>query len=82
MNQEDLSGSNSRATANKNKIYKIINYLIITNFHIVFLGLKNDPSVPVLKEYIRINNLENKISAFNFPPFVMRKIFGNGRSAL
>jgi hypothetical protein len=61
LNQEDLSGSNSRATANKNKIYKIINYLIITNFHIVFLGLKNDPSVPVLKEYIRINNLENYV---------------------
>ena len=27
----------------------------------MFLGLKNDPSVPVLKEYIRMNNLENYV---------------------
>jgi|694.fasta_scaffold15200_7 hypothetical protein len=60
-NKEDLSGSNSRATENKNKIYKVINYLIKTNFHIIFLGLKNDPSVPFLKKYIRINNLDDYV---------------------
>jgi len=59
--ENDLLGSNSRATANKDKIFKIINYLIKENFNIAILGLNRDPSIPVIKKYVRINNLNKNV---------------------
>ena len=59
--ENDLSGSNSRATANKDKIFKIINYLIKENFNIAILGFNRDPSIPVIKKYVRINNLNKNV---------------------
>lgn len=50
-NKNNIDGANPRATWDKKKIFNLLSYLIKKKYIIVVLGLKNDPSIKVIKEY-------------------------------
>ncbi len=61
-NKNDIHGSNARATFDKEKIFKILNYLIHNKkLEVVILGLKNDPSIKILRKFQIENNLESRL---------------------
>ena len=51
FNKNNIDGSNPRATWDKKKIFDLLSYLISEKYIIVVLGLKNDPSIKVIKEF-------------------------------
>jgi hypothetical protein len=59
--KNDISGSNSRATWEKEKIYNVLNSLVNKGYYVVVLGLKNDPSIKIIKEYALNSSLKDKI---------------------
>tara|TARA_B100000902_G_scaffold393950_1_gene449278 strand:+ start:104 stop:1138 length:1035 start_codon:yes stop_codon:yes gene_type:complete len=62
-NKNDIHGSNARATFNKEKIFKLLNYLIHKKkLRVIILGLKNDPSIKILRKFQLENNLESRLS--------------------
>ena len=61
LNKNDISGSNARGTSDLKKIFSLINYLIYKNYAVLILGIKTDPSIKLIREYILRANLENKV---------------------
>ena len=62
FSKNDISGSNSRATWDKEKIFRLLNYLINKkDFTVVVLGLSSDPSVKIIKELVFNKQLEKKV---------------------
>ncbi len=56
-----LMASNPRATWDKKKIFNLLSYLISEKYIIVVLGLKNDPSIKIIREYVSKLKLKDRI---------------------
>lgn len=61
FDKNDIYGSNPRATWDRKKIFNLLNYLISHEYIVVVLGLKNDPSTKIIREYVSNSKLEDKI---------------------
>ena len=61
FDKNDIYGSNPRATWDRKKIFNLLNYLISNEYIVVVLGLKNDPSIKIIREYVSNSKLEDKI---------------------
>ena len=61
FDKNDINGSNSRATWDKKKIFNLLSYLISEKYIIVVLGLKNDPSIKIIREYVSKFKLKDRI---------------------
>jgi len=59
--KNNIDSSNPRATWDKKKIFNLLSYLINEKYIIVVLGLKNDPSIKIIREYVSNSKLEDKI---------------------
>lgn len=59
--KNNINGSNARATWDKKKIFNLLSYLINEKYIIVVLGLKNDPSIKIIKEHVSKFKLKDKV---------------------